>query len=525
VELRVEAGAPAAPQADVSRAGAPHTGFPHTGIEDAQLENPRSHYAVLEAEVDRLRRELAAARNTAEQDERVARLEGENDGLRKRLESLRTEVEEREVEDGASVQARLAMQRVEAIQELNEKLQRDMDRLKAERRTPPSVKQAPAEAETAGTPKDGPSPELEQARAEVQRLTRLVESERVEARVRGDQTEVVRKLRAELEALRMARKADPESTGTLQECRKELQEAREHAAELEGRLAGAGPSKEQNVSDLFFKLQSENVELRRKLAGLERPAVAEARPPGDNRHVRELMEARLRITALEGEISNLRIARAATPPPQAAPKGTPGPVGSRKAVQAAAAEGGASESARRILSTLVEKDVEGLLRPSGGPAEEFVLIESVRLLRQVERVVTRVAGDLIQLFLLKTMLPDTVGSYRDIVGKLLEAPGDAAERDRLVEYLETLGRWLVASIGAHRKAAVLFASKLKEELSEKSLTAKDPLPSYARVPMIAGGELWRRAQQYLSTLSPDSIDERIDALAREQARLILNDAP
>jgi hypothetical protein len=140
-------------------------------------------------------------------------------------------------------------------------------------------------------------------------------------------------------------------------------------------------------------------------------------------------------------------------------------------------------------------------------------------------VVTRVAGDLIQLFLLKTMLPDTVGSYRDIVGKLLEAPGDAAERDRLVEYLETLGRWLVASIGAHRKAAVLFASKLKEELSEKSLTAKDPLPSYARVPMIAGGELWRRAQQYLSTLSPDSIDERIDALAREQARLILNDAP
>jgi hypothetical protein len=42
--------------------------------------------------------------------------------------------------------------------------------------------------------------------------------------------------------------------------------------------------------------------------------------------------------------------------------------------------------------------------------------------------------------------------------------------------------------------------------------------------MIAGNELWRRVQDYLATLSPDTIDERIEELAREQAQLLLNES-
>jgi hypothetical protein len=178
---------------------------------------------------------------------------------------------------------------------------------------------------------------------------------------------------------------------------------------------------------------------------------------------------------------------------------------------------------RQVLETFVDKDVEGLVRPTGGPVDVFVVLESVRLLRHVERVVTRVAGDLIQLFQLQTMLPDTVGSYRGIVADLL-ASDDRGGRQRLVEYLETLGRWLVASIAAHRKAAVLFAEGIKEDLSERGLTAKEPLPAYKRVPVLAGDELWRRTQAYLIALSPDSIDERIDVFARREAKELLGES-
>ncbi len=177
------------------------------------------------------------------------------------------------------------------------------------------------------------------------------------------------------------------------------------------------------------------------------------------------------------------------------------------------------------MQAFADDDIEALVRPTGGPSEEFLLIESLRLLRHVEKVVTRVAGDLIQLFRLQTMLPDTVGTYRDHVATLLSELDDARSRAKMVEYMETLGRWLVASIASHRKAAVLFATQLKTDLSEAGLTADAPLPSFAKVPMLASGELWKRTQDYLTALSPDAIDERLDELAREQAQSLLNETP
>jgi hypothetical protein len=275
------------------------------------------------------------------------------------------------------------------------------------------------------------------------------------------------------------------------------------------------------VSDLFFKLRTENTELRRKLAALEKgaPAASGASAAAggkETRHVKELMEARMRIAALEAEVAGLKSAPRAVPIPATRVADAPAPA-ARVDVPAGACD------VRTILRRFVEADAEGLPRATKCTVEEFVLVESVRLLRQVERVVTRVAGDLIQLFRLQTMLPETSGTYREIVSALLdERPGSGARED-LAEYLEKLGRWLVASIGAHRKAAVLVVTRIKDDLSEKSLVAKDPLPPYARVPMIAGNELWRRVQDYLATLSPDTIDERVEELAREQAQVLLNE--
>ncbi len=487
------------------------SGASRPAAEEVDLENLRSAHALLEAEAAKLKRDLAKARDTRAQDELVARLKGENTSLRERLESLKNELEGREVDDGDSVQAKLAMQRVERVQELNEKLQGELERLRA-RLEAQAGEPGPAEPGPGAEPE---STELAEVRGEAARLREALDRERAAVRQRADQTELVRKLRGELEALRSAPAAGAGDAGlelALEESRAELLALRAHAAELEGRLAEAAPAPERNASDLFFKLQSENTELRRKLAAAEkRAAPPEPGQPRDMRQVKELMEARLRITALEAELAGLKPGRAPAAPAKDA----------KPAAVERAAPGGCD--ARRIFQVVVKDDVEGLVRPPAGPVEEFLLIESVRLLRQVERVVTRVAGDLIQLFQLQTILPDTAGSFRDIVAELLSDPGREGPRRQLVEYFETLGRWLVASLGAHRKAAVLFAAKVKEDLSERSLTARDPLPPYARVPMMAGNELWRRAQTYLTNLSPDAIDEGIDQLAREQAQRILNE--
>jgi hypothetical protein len=489
---------------------------------DGDLENLRSGYVLLEAELATLKRELAQARDTGTQDALVGRLKGENASLRERLENLKAELEGREGEDSESVQARLAMQRVESVQELNERLQVEVERLRSELEERAEAGPEPAASGPASdvqSPTAGDGAELAGLKAERARLEAALTAEKAAARLHEDQTALVRKLRKEHEHVRAAGAGAapaPDLERALAESRSEANELRARTAELEGRLAEAAPAPGQNASDLFFKLRTENTELRKKLAALEKgaPAAAAMAAGGkETRHVKELMEARMRIAALESELAQ-----------KGTPRAVPIPAVRVTETPVAAAPAAGSCDVRALLRKLVESDVEGLPRASQGPVEEFVFVESVRLLRQVERVVTRVAGDLIQLFRLQTMLPETSGTYREIVSALLdERPGSGA-RDELAEYLEKLGRWLVASIGAHRKAAVLVVTRIKDDLSEKSLVARDPLPPYARVPMIAGNELWRRVQDYLATLSPDTIDERIEELAREQAQLLLNES-
>ena len=481
-----------------------------SAIENEKL---RSEYVLLEGEVARLKKELVEAREIGDSEALVARLHGENESLRERLESLKQDLEAREEDDGGSVQARLAMQRVESVQELNEKLQQEVDRLRAELAERPDVAPPAEDASEVEV-------ELQRTRGQVMKLREALGRAEEAAKLHHDQTALVRKLRQELEA---AQSGGGVSGGSdlehaLEASRQEVIELRARAAELEGRLEQAAPPEGANVSDLFFKLQSENAELRRKLAAAGGDAGGDAggEPKRDTKHIKELMEARLRIAALEAEVSNLKVTRTKSDILTAPkPKGTAAPV--------VPAESSGFD-ALRVLGVIVNDDIEGLARPMGGPLDEFVVIESLRLVRHVERVVTRVAGDLIQLFQLQTMLPDTVGTFRGIVGDLLKDSTNDVARERLIEYLETLGRWLVVSVGAYRKGAVEFAEGMKADLCEQGLTAGEPLPAFARVPMLAGNELWRRAQDYLKALSPDAIDERVDEFARRQAKRILNEA-
>lgn len=499
----------------------------------------RARCEELETEIARLTAEAALAQTPAPaetSDVADARLRGENESLRERIESLRLELEQREVDDGGSVQAKLALGRLESVQATNDRLQAEVDRLNG-LLTERDVEIEVRAAQTAPVEQD----ELFALRSDVERLESELARERATAKQASEQSRLVATLQRELDAAKAASKPkanEAELAAQLAGSQKDAAALRAKVAELEGRIAAAPAPTREKSSDLFFKLQAENAELRRKLTAFEGAGAAAAPAPmpseagkRDVKALRELMEARLRITALESELANAR--RAAAPaapvPPGTATRATPpvapvAPVAPTRAATPApmpAAPLAAGNATRRIFELFAAQDAEALPKAQNQPPEEFVLIESVRLLRHVERVVTRIAGDLIQLFQLKTMLPDTAGTYRDLVGDTLSRPDDKGARDRLVKYLETLGRWMVAAIGAHRKAAVLVVEGIVKDLGEEALLAKEPLPAFAKIPVLARNELWGRVCQYLATLSHDAIDERVDEVAREQAQRIV----
>lgn len=480
---------------------------------ESELETLRSRYTLLELEAAKLRRELSQARDTGERDAELGRLRGENQSLKERLDSLKDTLEERESADGASVQARLAMERMHDAQAQSQKLQGEIDALEAKVEAQDQELAQAAEAAAAEIP-DAVRAELERKlaarEAEMVKLREGLQRAEQSARVQREQTETIRSLRMELEELReKAGLARPEVDDQLALCQAEKSELEAKVAELEGRVESAAPVAGQQVSDLFFKLQSENNELRRRLAELEKKGPRKAGAAGESlsRQIKELMEARLKIAALESELARAR--GAAAPPAKPVPAVAPRPVA------------GTSAGAAAVLQRVVDEDIEGERPMLKGAADEFLVLEALRFLRRVERVVTRMAGGFVQLFQAQTMLPGVEGNFRALTGQILLDPSDQGPRGELVEYLEALGRWLVAALGAHRKAAVRFAMQLKDDLSERALLAQAPVPVGKRMLAQTRSVLWLRACDHLAALSPDTIDERLEKLAREMAQEIL----
>ena len=136
-----------------------------------------------------------------------------------------------------------------------------------------------------------------------------------------------------------------------------------------------------------------------------------------------------------------------------------------------------------LLKRLIDEDVEGQAAPRDASSAEYLIFEQVRFLRQVERVVTRIAGEFIQLYQLNTMLPDRQGNFRGLAAEVLATgPGDRS-RHELTAYLDDLGKWLVAAIGAHRQASVRFAEELKRDLSEDALTESSTIGASRNSPV------------------------------------------
>ena len=177
---------------------------------------------------------------------------------------------------------------------------------------------------------------------------------------------------------------------------------------------------------------------------------------------------------------------------------------------------------RGLFAALAKDDVDAKKPLLHGSVEEFLVLEQFRLARTVERIVTRIAGDTIELIDGRTCLPQLQSSagingaanLRQLIASVCESTDNAQARGELLQYCAQLSRWLVASLGAERKAATTFTHQLKSDLTEQALTARVPIPALKRLSGQADAELWRRTSVYLRELTPDMIQDRLEKLTR-----------
>ena len=449
-----------------------------------ELDQERFRSTTLSARVRELESAAEGAVGDPETLPVVVGLRTANADLEKRIRSLKQEVESRDVEGSADLQARLAGDAMSQVQKRNDELHRRVAELEGQAGTP--------ELEAAKQVLSGRVAELEGDRAELE--------------------ETIRRLRKDLEDA-AAKESEPAPAASDLFFKLQAENS-----QLRKDLEGASKSPEGGSSEVFFKLQAEKADLQRKLDALESGAgSAPAAVPGSGAggdvsgELAALKKANHELEMskvdLVGELSLLRDKLQTASLPGAAPTAS-----------ASSNLGGALRSAQAFIQSGMEGrgDIQG-------PANEFLMVESLRYLRVSEKVVTRMAGKFIQLFEQHTMLPDVDGSVKDIVSGILADDTYPEVRREFVEYVDELGKWLVVALGASRRAAERFAEQLRSDLSERSLTADEPIPKLKKLSGQADAELWSRASAYLRRLTADIVEDRLEDLTRECAAEILKD--
>lgn len=254
----------------------------------------------------------------------------------------------------------------------------------------------------------------------------------------------------------------------------------------------------RQLSDTVLRLRAEIEKLRSPPA----PSSSPSSTPGDN-------DSRVRI--LQREVERLQSALAARAP---APAVVP--------VPATPLLSSMPSGVGNLLRTLVDDDIGARAPLLRGAPDEFLVLEQFRFLRQVERVVTRMAAEFIQLYQAHTVLPDTEGNFRGLASAVFVDPASLSARQELVKYVEELSKWLVVSLAAHRSAAARFAEQLKSDLSERALIGDKQIGGLTKLVGKSEAELWRRASAYLRELTPDTVDDRLEKLARDAAGELLD---
>ncbi len=321
-----------------------------------------------------------------------------------------------------------------------------------------------------------------------------------------------------------------ESEGKRSAVASQLAEARLEVLRLNQRLgsmksevdAGAKEGSEavqaRHLQQKLDTVEQQNAALRKHVLELE----AQAKNPGAAAPQVPMAEfvsnMQRELLKLRQENQSLKERAGAAPAAMSAPMPSPiAPAAAAPAPRMAAP----SRSTPSLLPSLAESDLENAEPPLAADLDGFVLFVAVRFLRAVEKVVTRIAREFVEVLEMVTMLPAAELNFRNRLSALLAAPQDVAARRALDGYLRDLSRWLVAVLGAHKQAAKEFAFGLKKALSEDALTANNPIPALKKFAGQKEAELWKRATQHLNELTPDVLDDRIGKLARETAQRML----
>ncbi|MDG1048872.1 MAG: hypothetical protein P8R46_01570, partial [Planctomycetota bacterium] len=389
--------------------------------------------------------------------------------------------EARESADADSPQARLAHDAMQGVRDQNEALQARVLELEKEK--------GRADVEAAKRVLEGRVAELESSKAEL-----FAEVEKLQGQLENAQEG------------KAAAEASPASDiffklqGEIARLKKELSDSKSE------------PKRGDESSSLFFDLRTENEGLKKRLdqAAEEAPQEVPAEPDDPSRVAeleRELHGERMSKADMLDELANLRTR-----------------VESAGAPSIPAVSPGASSQALALLARAAREDVTELPTDVRLPTEEFLALELFRFVRHGEKVVTRLAGQFIQLYNPTTMLPGSERTLRELTEELVQTGDDANLRVEFTDYLGKLTEWLGAAIHAYPQAAEAYAFQLREQLSEASLTKDDPIPTLKRLSGQSEGELWERASKVLNRLSDETVRDGVESLAREMAEDFLGDS-
>lgn len=456
----------------------------------------------------------------------------ENQQLRQRIMLLETQVA-----TGKSSPQAADLQR--ECDELRAKLQTAEEKARRQKDDPPSV--AVKVDSSSGNPMSSMFAEIQRKNLELSRQLAGAQEELSQVK-RGGESSLVDTLRAQKEALQRelvdlksgrgglgpraagANVPEPADGGSplLAQLQAQCSKLRMRVQELEAGVggapsAGAPAPGSAAASEMFQRLQAENSALQGRVRQLEVSAATGTAGGGSPATVEFLQKLQNENAALRQDLERMRLAQ----PPVAQTPGVGGLGAAFPGAQPAAgvAQGPSSGASMGLLRRLLDEGFDAHPPRNDGPVDEFFVLEFFRFLRKVERVVTYKANEFMELYQLQTIVPGVEGNFCGLAAEVLQSPGDAGCRHRLIHYLGEVGQWLVVELGAYQKAASEFGLFVREELTEAGLLKRYPISGAKRLIGGRDADLWKRVQQFLQEEMGDSIvRDKVESLAREYAR-------
>ncbi len=170
-----------------------------------------------------------------------------------------------------------------------------------------------------------------------------------------------------------------------------------------------------------------------------------------------------------------------------------------------------------LLAALVKQDVKGVLPPDGVGVTDTFIYEAFAFIRNAERIIATVAGDVTRRPAMHTRMPGSDDHFRGVMGALFASGGSGEARRGVEEYLTKVLDWLFASVSAYQSAAIAVVKELQGEMRASSLMVEGDVPRHARWLRREKVALWDRAQERLEGWTDSHIVERLEERAREGA--------